>query len=715
MHDRNAEPANGTRVARAPGDERHIEAPTRVSNLDRECVALELAAHVDKPEVFIPVLDGVRESFPRSEGDIGERGRREPAGAREIDHGGACETHGCRRAAKSPTIFAHSRRWYPERLHVKRSPTVRNRLFLADTVDRTVREKTLVANRATSQSGVGARFVDRYAPYAGAALTIGAIVLASKLLVAGIGLGAIGLALAGYALLRSAADERDRFEARRSELERHNSDLVQHNRVLESAKREADAVLSAVRAHLMIIDQSYFIQNRYSSELEGIFNQRELGHENFLNVLQRILSERMFKTARDYLALLFDISRKERVVLKVNPLDEVEVTAEGSEATAGLRYLNFDFRRIVEDGVVTRVLVSVEDISERTIRERQLRESEQQKVKQFELLIGILHVEPQALDNFVDLANDELAVVDEALKASDFAAATIGQTALLRQRLDVVLERIHNIKGNAAFLRLEYFEKIAQDFEQKIVDLKHRPALGGDDFLTVVIGLAAFRADLDDLQSLRVKLAGIHRGVQIREEVGDDLVTSVTELARDLAKKLGKDVRVDADGFDSRGLAPAHRMVVKDVLIQLTRNSLAHGVETPVEREAAKKARTATIEIHPLPNAPADTFGFTFRDDGRGLDALKIRERAIAAGLLARAEADAVDDSQIAGFIFAPGFSTADETTGIAGRGVGMNVVKTRVVDDCGGEIGVDSESGHFCEFSFVLPTNDRVALAAAR
>lgn len=559
------------------------------------------------------------------------------------------------------------------------------------------------------------RLVYRYAPFVGAAVAIGALFVSSRSLLAALIAGVVGIALAGYALARAAASEREAHLGRVAQLERQNADLWQHNRVLEAAKREADSVLSAVRAHLMIIDSSYLIQSRYSSELEGIFNQRELGHENFLNVLQRLLSERMFKTARDYVALLFDPTRKERVVLKVNPLDEVEVTADGSDATAGLRYLNFDFRRILEDGVITRVLVSVEDISERTIRERQLRESEQQKVKQFELLIGILHVEPHALDNFVEMASAQLSGVDEALRASDFAAATIGQTALLRQRLDVVLQRIHNIKGNASFLRLDHFEKIAQDFEQKILDLKHRSALGGDDFLTVVIGLAAFRSDMDDLQSLRVKLAGIHRGVQIRKEVGDDLVQSVTQLVAELATKLGKDVRVDADGFDTRALPPVQQMVVKDVLIQLARNSVVHGIESPQDREAAKKPRQATIEIHPVIDAAADTFAFTFRDDGRGLDALKIRERAIEAGLLDAAALDSVEDSQIAGFIFEPGFSTADETTTAAGRGVGMNVVKQRVVDDSGGEIGVNSEAGQFCEFSFTLPLRERVLAAGAR
>lgn len=498
-------------------------------------------------------------------------------------------------------------------------------------------------------------------------------------------------------------------------LEGQNAGLVQHVRELESSKREADTILGSVRAHLMLIDGSFLIQSRYSNELEAVFRQKELANENFLNVLQRLLSDKMFKTARDYLTLLFDPTRKERTLLKVNPLDEVEINVSTGDGSPSIRYLSFAFRRIVEDGAISRVLVSVEDVTERTVRERQLRESEKQKVKQFELLIGILHVDPRTLDGFVQTAQEQLHAIDEALRASDFASATIGQTALLRSRLDVVLQRVHNIKGNATLLRLDHFERKAADFEQRVADLRNRSALGGDDFLSLVIELAEFRGDLDDLQALRVKLAGIQRTAQIREREGDELVANIDALAKQLGQKLGKEVRVDAYRFDTRGLDADRRLVVKDVLIQLTRNALAHGIEEPATRESHGKPRVATLDIHPMPDAPPNTFAFVFRDDGRGLDPVRIRERAVESGLLAPERAGTVDDSDIAGFIFAPAFSTAEGTTNEAGRGMGMNVIKQRVVDECGGEISVNSETGRFCEFAFVLPVQNGAAAAAYR
>jgi len=531
----------------------------------------------------------------------------------------------------------------------------------------------------------------------------------------GFALDFVGLALLAGGLLVPAMRERAAAAARENDLEHENAQLVARANELEVARRESDVVLSSVRGHLMLIDSSFFIQRRYSNELEEVFHQREAGNENLINVFQRLLSERMFKTSRDYLTLLFDPSKKERTVLKVNPLDEVEVNVVGADGSPLLRYLCFNFRRIIENGAISRVLVTVEDVTERTALERQLRDSENQKVRQFELLIGILHVDPRALDGFVAMATEKLASVDEALKASDFSSATTGQTALLRQRLDVVLQCVHNIKGNASLLRLEHFEMKAQEFEQKVIDLKHRGALGGDDFMTLVMALSDFRGDLDSLQSLRVKLASIQRAVEIREEVGDDLITDVRTLASGIAKKLGLEVRIDADGFDTRDLPAAQRLVVKDVLIQLTRNSLAHGIEKPEQRAAAGKPRVATIDIHPLADVPPRSFGFSFRDDGHGLDAEKIKRRALVVGLLPPERANDVEDSEIASFIFAPGFSTADQATVDSGRGMGMNVIKQRVVDDSAGEIAVNSEVGNFCEFSFILPTAVPALAAAGR
>jgi len=531
---------------------------------------------------------------------------------------------------------------------------------------------------------------------------------------------AAGLILLTRGLVGEGALDRRDVEARFDDLGVENADLYQRTRELQTTKsqledeagqlqaatRESDMILGAVRAHLMLIDDSYRIASRYSSELERVFGQSELVDRNFLEILQHLLSARMHKTAADYLALLFDPSKKERTVAKVNPLAEVEISLAGPGGEPQVRYLSFGFRRILQDDAVARVLVSVEDVTEQTIRERRLRESERHRSKQFELLVGILDIEPYALDEFLRASKQQLAGVDDALRTSDFVAAGAEQSALLRSRLDLVLERLHAIKGHAALLRLGFFERKAHEIEQTIVDFKQWANLGADDFLSLMIAIADLRADLDGLEVLRTKLAGIKRSAESRRNADDDLVTNLSVLVASLSGTFGREVELDAEGFDSRALPMEKRLAVKDVLVQLARNSLVHGIEEPAEREATGKPRAATIELSSS-NATPGVFTFTYRDDGRGLSAPEIRRHAIDAGLLSALEADAVDDSDVAAFIFEPGFTTAAGASLEAGRGMGMSLVKRRIVDDCEGEILVNSEPGRSCEFSFELPLSN--------
>ena len=533
-----------------------------------------------------------------------------------------------------------------------------------------------------------------------------------------IGFAVLCVVLIVAILFARVSESQAQIQVYASTLELRAEELADSTRALAEAKQGADLIMSTVHQGLFLIAVDYRIESQYSHDCEEIFRMKDLAGYNFVNILQRILTERMFNTSRDYLGLLFDPKKKERAVLKVNPLDEVEVNFPHPEGGFLNKYLAFSFRRIVEDGQITRVFIAVTDITDRVQLEQRLRVSEHKKDRQFELLLGILHVEPRLLDEFIAGAQTRTKEINDALRAQDFASATSGQMELLRGRLDIVFRCVHNIKGNAAALSLEYFQKTCESFEQKIVELRARPSLGGDDFLAIVIAESELRADLDELQDLREKLSGIQRahGASIsavaagaaRSETPaqsrDDVVDTVKALAQTLALKLAKDVRVEVDGFDTRALPVELRRSVKDVLIQLTRNSMAHGIESPGMREAVGKPKTALIEIKPLPALPAGSFGFIFRDDGHGLDPVEIGERAVELGLLSREDAARSDESQVARLIFAPGFTTANGSTSDAGRGIGMDVVKHLIVDECGGEIGVRSDPGRYCQFTFVLP-----------
>jgi two-component system chemotaxis sensor kinase CheA len=222
------------------------------------------------------------------------------------------------------------------------------------------------------------------------------------------------------------------------------------------------------------------------------------------------------------------------------------------------------------------------------------------------------------------------------------------------------------------------------------------------------------RADLADLNELRKKLSAMrqagtaHAGLPEVSVVADGL----RELVRKVSKELGKEAELQIDTYALNTVALNRKDLVRDVLIQLARNSLAHSIETPTERKDRGKPAKARISIRGLPRTADGLVGVAFRDDGRGLDLPKIRRRAEAAGLLQ--PEGSYSPAEVAQCIFAQGFSTADSAGAHAGRGMGMDIIKSKVIDENGGAIEVKSAPGTFCEFQIYFPETAETAAAAS-
>lgn len=169
-----------------------------------------------------------------------------------------------------------------------------------------------------------------------------------------------------------------------------------------------------------------------------------------------------------------------------------------------------------------------------------------------------------------------------------------------------------------------------------------------------------------------------------------------------LAKQLGKQIDFEISGKKTVGEIeiPARLLkIIFDALLHLVRNAIDHGVETPAERiEQNKKAR-ARIKIQFT--SDADNFYLKVSDDGRGIDAEKIRAKAIEKNLIDAGEN--LPEQSLRNLIFAPEFSTAERITQISGRGVGLDAVK-EAVEKTGGKITVKSEKENGTTFEIFLP-----------
>jgi two-component system chemotaxis sensor kinase CheA len=200
-----------------------------------------------------------------------------------------------------------------------------------------------------------------------------------------------------------------------------------------------------------------------------------------------------------------------------------------------------------------------------------------------------------------------------------------------------------------------------------------------------VPGLSQAMADLARAsQSLQAMV------MQVRMIPVESVFLRFPRLVRDLSAKLGKQVELKLVGQDTE----VDRTVVDalgDPLVHLVRNALDHGLEPAEVREAAGKPATGTLEI-----AAAHAGGnvvISVRDDGHGIDPAKVAAKAVAAGLISADQAASIDQARAAELLFAPGFSTAETTSDISGRGVGMDVVRT-TIREIGGDVVFSSELG---------------------
>ena len=161
-------------------------------------------------------------------------------------------------------------------------------------------------------------------------------------------------------------------------------------------------------------------------------------------------------------------------------------------------------------------------------------------------------------------------------------------------------------------------------------------------------------------------------------------------VVRDLARSLQKDISLILEGEETdldKNLVEA----LADPLVHLVRNSVDHGVEAPDVREAMGKPREGTVVLSA--SQEGDHILLTIKDDGAGMDAEKLKSIAIERGVLDADTAARMPDKEAFSLIFAPGFSTKTEISEVSGRGVGMDVVKTKITQ-LNGTVDIDSELG---------------------
>ncbi len=190
---------------------------------------------------------------------------------------------------------------------------------------------------------------------------------------------------------------------------------------------------------------------------------------------------------------------------------------------------------------------------------------------------------------------------------------------------------------------------------------------------------------------LKVESAALQHGVvSLRRVSVAGLFSKFPRMARTLAAKLNKKINVHVSGEETE----IDKTLAEDLdapLTHLIRNVVDHGIETPEDRKHRGVDETGALWLSA--EETKSHIRITVRDDGRGIDPVRLRAKAVEKGVLSQADADAMCDEESLQLIFHPGFSTAEKVSDVSGRGVGMDVVRTTLADH-DGEVIVESQVG---------------------
>ncbi len=209
------------------------------------------------------------------------------------------------------------------------------------------------------------------------------------------------------------------------------------------------------------------------------------------------------------------------------------------------------------------------------------------------------------------------------------------------------------------------------------------------------------QADADSIEYLERITTSIHDAVmKVRMVPIEQVFNRFPRMIRDVSRELDKDIELHMSGEETE----LDRTVIDEIgepLIHILRNSADHGLETRDERKKSNKPPVGNIYLRAYQDG--NNVVIEVEDDGRGIDVARVRKKIIDKGIESAERVNSFSDKEVIDYLFKPSFSTADKVTDLSGRGVGLDVVKTKI-ETLGGHVEVETEWGKGSKFSIRIP-----------
>jgi glucokinase len=499
----------------------------------------------------------------------------------------------------------------------------------------------------------------------------------------------IATAIENAKLYRQAQQE---IEERR-EIEK---ELRKSRNSLQRAKRETDDILENAAEGLFLVNSNYDLSSQYSRALEDIFQERDLAKKNLMELFRQRIPDEKMQEVRNYLELMFDPAVDEISINELNPLSTIEMNFNRQDQLlTEMKFLSFKFKRILNEGQFNELIVSVGDITEQILLEKQLSEVESVSKKRLEWLIDILHIEPKLLREFIASAHMEINTIIDSMRNS-------GPETSYQRLLQSISESIRNIKDNAGLLDLAFFSNMASETEALLNKIINKPVIQGKDFIGLNLRINDIQVSLREITSLIDKMSQIQSYFRPKRSYeSEKMLNSIKNFVHNLSSEMNKEVLLVHNRFDGMAVPHMYKILIKDIILQLARNSIRYGIETAEERRDRHKSEKGTIEIQS--RIHDHRFEVRYQDDGCGLQFDKLIQRAKILGKWDAVTIDSWTEAQLSELIFEPGIYSTEKFDPVTKKGVGLNTIKEKI-KKYNGEIDIRNVPGKSFEFKITLP-----------
>ncbi len=450
--------------------------------------------------------------------------------------------------------------------------------------------------------------------------------------------------------------KRELMEVRNDELKKYSETLEQQ---VESRTEAIKTILNHVIFGFLVVDRNLVISDEYTKSCHDLFGQEKLGGLNVMKILK--LSKRQ---AEHYLLCI------DQVFEDILP-SSVTLSQIPQRFEVNGRILKAEGSVIRKNGKVDRILYTINDISEL--------ESAQKEALNNRILVGVLR-RKEAFHEYMCETKEQirqcLHTVQEDQPATRRVLHTLkGNSA--SWELYEIAERIHLVEDESVITKSHIIEIEAQfrnfiNAHSSIIGFAY-DSLHELNFEVSSTQLTRLKTIISDLQGFQAAMLQ-NWTADVLQKPASLLMGPLEEFVEKLAERLGKAVEFKTKGLETLVDVDTMRGVLQSVL-HLIRNAVDHGIEDDHNRGSKPAVGHVEFSIE----RTEELYVVTVRDDGHGIDVEKLKAKALQLGLKTKEELDQLSPQEQLHLVFLDGLSSADTTTEISGRGVGMSSILSAV------------------------------------